>query len=92
MAFAAIAAIGYSVQLILAIALLSNHGNAGLVRALVFLLVALFGSALARAWEVAGIGHRVPHDAPAGRQAEGQEPEVAPTAPEETATVGSTPE
>lgn len=62
MAFATIAATGYSVQLILAVALLSDPESTALVRALVFMLVALFGSALARAWEVAGIGHRVPHE------------------------------
>jgi hypothetical protein len=60
--FATIAVAGYSVQLILAVALLGDQESAGLVRALVFVLVALFGSALLRAWEVGGIGHRVPHE------------------------------
>jgi hypothetical protein len=62
------------------------------VRGLVFLLVALFGSALARAREVAGIGHRVPHENHASRQAEGPEPHFVHEAPVESATVGSSPE
>jgi hypothetical protein len=60
--FATVAATGYAVQFILAVALLSDPESAGLVRALIFVLVALFGSALLRAWEVGGIGHRVPHE------------------------------
>jgi hypothetical protein len=50
----------YSIQLILAVALLSNSRSTGLTRALVYVLVALFVSALTRGWEVAGIGHRSP--------------------------------
>lgn len=64
LAFAFISAAGYSTQLILAAALLSDAQSAGLTRALVFMLVALFGSALARAWEVAGIGHRAAREGP----------------------------
>ena len=61
-AFAAVSAGGYTVQLVLALALLFDTSNESLVRALVFLIVALFVSALARSWEVAGIGHRSPHE------------------------------
>ena|SRR6266516_141029 len=50
----------YSVQLILAVALLRNSRSTALTRALVYVIVALFVSALARGWEVAGIGHRAP--------------------------------
>jgi hypothetical protein len=57
-AFAAISAGGYSVQLGLAVALLANTGSSALQRALVLLLVALYGSALGRAWEVTGIRRR----------------------------------
>jgi hypothetical protein len=57
-AFAAVAAGVYATQLGLAIALLGDVHSRGLLRALVFVLVALFVSALARGWEVAGIGHR----------------------------------
>src|SRR5436190_865183 len=78
LAFACISAAGYSTQLILAAALLSDPQSPGLTRALVFMLVALFGSALARAWEVAGIGHRAPREgAPPSHPAE-SEVEVVP--------------
>jgi hypothetical protein len=60
-AFAGVAAGGFGTQLGLAVALLLDAHNTALVRALVFMLVALFASALARAWEVAGIGRRSPH-------------------------------
>lgn len=76
--FAAVSAIGYSTQLILAVALLSDPQSAGLTRALVFLLVALFGSALARAWEVAGIGHRAPHEVVPPLDGEEPDPDVPP--------------
>lgn len=56
--FATVAVTLYAAQLVLGIALLSDSQSAGLTRALVFLLVALFVSALGRAWEVAGIAHR----------------------------------
>ena len=58
--FAGVAAGGYSTQLVLAAALLADSYSAGPTRALVFVVVALFGSALGRGWEVAGIGHRSP--------------------------------
>lgn len=48
----------YLVQLILSVTLLSESHSSGLARALAFVIVALFVSALARGWEVAGIGHR----------------------------------
>jgi len=57
-AFAGVSAGLYSLQLGLAIALLVNTDSGGLTRALVFVVVALFASALARGWEVAGVGHR----------------------------------
>jgi hypothetical protein len=67
--FATVAAGGYSTQLALAIALLGDSNNRSLTRALVFMLVALFVSALGRAWEVAGIGHRAPREPPSSPQA-----------------------
>ena len=79
LAFACISAAGYSTQLILAAALLSDPQSPGLTRALVFMLVALFGSALARAWEVAGIGHRAPREgAPPSHPAESEVEAVPP--------------
>jgi hypothetical protein len=58
-AFASISVGGYSVQLGLAVALLANTQSAALQRALVLVIVALYCSALGRAWEVAGITRRV---------------------------------
>jgi hypothetical protein len=58
--FAAVALTLFSVQLVLGIALLTDPQSTGLARGLVFLIVALFVSALARAWELAGIRHRSP--------------------------------
>jgi O-acetyl-ADP-ribose deacetylase (regulator of RNase III) len=57
-AFASISAGCYSVQLGLAVALLANTQNAALQRALVLVIVAFYGSALGRAWEVTGITRR----------------------------------
>jgi hypothetical protein len=57
-AFAAISAGGYSVQLILAVALLANTRSSALQRALVLVIVALYCSALGRAWVVTGITRR----------------------------------
>jgi hypothetical protein len=57
-AFALISVASYSVQLGLAIALLANTRNATLQHALVLVIVALYGSALGRAWEVTGITRR----------------------------------
>lgn len=49
---------GYSVQLGLAIALRTNADDAAPQRALVLVIVAFYGSALAQAWEVTGITRR----------------------------------
>jgi hypothetical protein len=57
-AFAAISVGGYSAQLGLAVALLTNTRSAALQRALVLVIVAFYGSALGRAWEVTGITRR----------------------------------
>ena len=57
-AFAVISAGSYSVQLALAVALLANTQSAALQRALVLVIVAFYGSALGRAWEVTGITRR----------------------------------
>jgi hypothetical protein len=58
-AFASISVVGYSAQLGLAVALLANTQNAALQRALVLVIVALYCSALGRAWVVSGITRRV---------------------------------
>ena len=57
-AFAAISVAAYSMQLGLAIALLANTQSAALERALVLVIVVLYGSALGRAWVVTGINRR----------------------------------
>ena len=57
-AFASISVAGYSVQLGLAVALLANTQSAVLQHALVFVIVALYCSALGRAWVVTGITRR----------------------------------
>ena len=57
-AFAAISVGAYSAQLGLAVALLANTQSAALQRALVLVIVALYCSALGRAWEVTGITRR----------------------------------
>lgn len=56
--FAAVSVASYSAQLGLAVALLANTRSGALQHALVLVLVALYGSALARAWVVAGITRR----------------------------------
>jgi hypothetical protein len=56
--FASVSAGGYSLQVGLAIALLASTESSALRRALLLLIVGLFGSALGRAWEVMGIGRR----------------------------------
>ena len=56
--FAAISVGSYSVQFGLAVALLANAQSAALQHALVLVLVALYGSALGRAWVVTGISRR----------------------------------
>jgi hypothetical protein len=57
-AFAAISVGAYSLQFVLAVALLANTQSAGLQHALVLVIVALYGSALGRAWVVTGITRR----------------------------------
>jgi hypothetical protein len=57
-AFAAISVGTYSAQLGLAIALLTNTKSAALQRALIVVIVALYCSALGRAWVVTGITRR----------------------------------
>jgi hypothetical protein len=57
-AFAVISVGGYSAQLGVAIALLANSQSAALQRALVLVIMALYCSALGRAWEVTGITRR----------------------------------
>jgi hypothetical protein len=57
-AFASISAGSYSVQLGLAVALLVNTRSSVLQRALILVIVALYCSALGRAWEVTGITRR----------------------------------
>jgi uncharacterized membrane protein len=51
--------VSYFAQFGLAIALLADSRSPSLVRALIFLLAALLVNALGRAWEVAGIVHRL---------------------------------
>jgi hypothetical protein len=57
--FAALSVAAYSVQLGLAVALLANTVSTALQRALVLVIVALYCSALGRAWVVTGITRRV---------------------------------
>ena len=57
-AFASISTAAYSVQLGVAIALLANTRSAALQHALVLVIVALYCSALGRAWVVTGITRR----------------------------------
>ncbi len=61
-AFASISAGAYSVQLVLAVALLANTRSAALQRALVLVMVALYCSALGRTWVVTGITRRGAED------------------------------
>jgi hypothetical protein len=57
-AFASISVTAYSVQLGLAAALLANTRSSALQHALILVIVALYCSALGRAWEVTGITRR----------------------------------
>jgi hypothetical protein len=57
-AFASLSAVAYSAQLVLAGALLAHTHSAGLQRALVLVLVALYCSSLGRTWVVTGITRR----------------------------------
>jgi len=56
--FATLSVGAYSVQFAIAAALVAVSHNAALQRALVLMLVVLYGSALGRAWEVTGITRR----------------------------------
>lgn len=56
--FASISAGGYTVQLGLAVAQLGDDHSSALQRALIIVVVCLYGSALGRAWDVMGIGRR----------------------------------
>ena len=57
-AFAAVSVVSYSAQLGLAVALLADNRSGALQHALVLVLVALYCSALGRAWVVTGITKR----------------------------------
>jgi hypothetical protein len=57
-AFASISVGCYSVQLGLAVALVANTRSAWLLHALILVIVAMYCSALGRAWEVTGITRR----------------------------------
>lgn len=56
--FATTSVVGYSVQLGLAVALVTDTHSAALQRALVLVIVVFYASALGRAWEVTGITRR----------------------------------
>jgi hypothetical protein len=56
--FASISVVAYSVQFGLAVALVANSQSAALQRALLLVIVALYCSALGRAWVVSGISRR----------------------------------
>ena len=56
--FASISVVGYTVQLGIGVALLTDSPSAALQRALVLVLVVFYASALGRAWVVAGITRR----------------------------------
>ena len=58
LAFASVSVGAYSAQLALAVALLANTQSGALQRALVLVIVALYCSALGRAWVVTGISRR----------------------------------
>jgi hypothetical protein len=58
-AFASISVVAYPAQLGLAVALVANSHSGGLQRALVLVIVALYCSALGRAWVVTGISRRL---------------------------------
>jgi hypothetical protein len=64
-AFAFISAAAYSLQFGLAVALLLNTRSAALQHALVLIIVALYCSALGRAWVVTGITRRGLEEQPA---------------------------
>jgi hypothetical protein len=53
--FASVSALGFSTQLGLSVALLTNPHDVTLQRALLVMIAVLYASGLARAWEVTGI-------------------------------------
>jgi hypothetical protein len=57
--FASVSVSLYSLQLIVAIVLLVNQHSNDLVRFSLLVIVGLYGSALARAWEITGIRNRL---------------------------------
>jgi hypothetical protein len=57
--FATVSVTLYTVQLALATLLLLNQSSTDLIRLTLVLLIGLYGSALARAWEITGIRYRV---------------------------------
>ncbi len=63
LAFASISVGVYSVQFVLAVALLANTRSAALEHGLVLVIVVLYCSALSRTWEVTGINRRGGEDA-----------------------------
>jgi len=70
-AFASISVAVYSLQFCLSVGLLANTRSGALQRALVLVIVVLYGSALARAWEVSGIARRSPGNGPEQEDARG---------------------
>jgi hypothetical protein len=64
--FAGVSMVGYAAQLGCAVALLFDTSSIALQRALVFVLVVFYASALGRAWVVTGITRRV--QAPAAQE------------------------
>jgi hypothetical protein len=76
-AFALISVVSYSVQVGLAAALLAHTQSAALQRGLVLVIVALYCSALGRAWVVTGITRRAP-GGPAMAEAEADSEPAAP--------------
>ena len=56
--FASVSALGFSTQLGLSVALLTNPHDVTLQRAMLVMIAVLYASGLARAWEVTGIRRR----------------------------------
>jgi hypothetical protein len=79
-AFASMSVVTYPAQLGFAVALLANTQSSALQRALVLVIVALYCSALGRAWVVTGISRRVP-GGPATAETEPDAESAAPSAP-----------
>jgi hypothetical protein len=80
-AFASFSVVAYPVQLGLAVALLADTRNAALQHVLVLVLVALYCSALGRAWVVTGItrrGYGAPISVPAPQADQGMDASAMP--------------